>query len=127
MRAVPMPAQWTSIAPPGRRSISAPASPNQRPTCSPCVSSSQTRSTGAAIVVSRSICMTEPPGRCVTAGLHIGARDATARLHDKAGGGAERVRAAGRVAEAEQAVERSWVAGQQGLQRLGAQAGAGQL
>ena len=45
----------STIAPPGRRSISAPASPNQRPRCSASVISAQTRSTGAPITVSRSI------------------------------------------------------------------------
>src|SRR6185436_17881390 len=52
---VPRSSHRSAIAPPGRRSISAPASPNHVPTCSGAVTSSHTRSTGAAISVSRSI------------------------------------------------------------------------
>src|SRR3954451_974086 len=54
-RLVPCSLQRRPIAPPGRRSISAPASPNQRPRCSASVIRFQTRSTGALMTVSRSI------------------------------------------------------------------------
>ena len=52
---VPWSAQRNDHLAAGTKVDLAPASPNQRPTCSGSVISSQTRSTGASMTVSRSI------------------------------------------------------------------------
>src|SRR4051812_42549921 len=76
---------WSStMIPPGRRSISTGLPcPNQVPTCSGSVSTAQTRSTGAAMLISRSIRsavmarLLVSMARCASAALHIETRCAS--------------------------------------------------